>query len=182
MKLLLVRHAQTIAAEGQCYGRTDVSVLPELTRAAAGRVAPALPAGVGMTCSPLTRCTDLAHAISTLRPDLRHRPDPRIAEMDMGAWEEGPWDAIDRAEFDTWTREFADTRAGGTGESTRQFMRRVGEAFDEWRADGRDAIWVTHAGVIRAVWLLREGLRCVERADQWPSQPIGFGECVTIEA
>ncbi|MDM0072965.1 histidine phosphatase family protein [Variovorax sp. J2P1-59] len=182
MKLLLVRHAQTTAAEGQCYGRTDVPVLPELTLAAAERVVPVLPHGVEMACSPLARCADLAQAISALRPDLRARPDPRIAEMDLGAWEERPWSSIDRAEFEAWTRDFADTRAGGSGESTRQFMQRVGEAFDEWRAGGRDAIWVTHAGVIRAVWLLRDGVRSVERGDQWPAQPIAFGECVTIEA
>jgi len=35
MKLLLVRHARTIAADGFCYGRTDVPVLPEATRAVA---------------------------------------------------------------------------------------------------------------------------------------------------
>jgi alpha-ribazole phosphatase len=181
MRLVLVRHAQTTAAVGQCYGRTDVSVLPEVTLAVAERVAPVLPGGVEMACSPLTRCADLARAICALRPDLRPRPDPRIAEMDLGVWEERPWSAIDRAEFEAWTRDFADTRAGETGESTRQFMQRVGEAFDGWRASGRDAIWVTHAGVIRAVWLLRDGMRCVERGDQWPARPIAFGECVTIE-
>ncbi|MDM0103832.1 histidine phosphatase family protein [Variovorax sp. J22R24] len=182
MKLLLVRHAQTTAEEGQCYGRTDVPVLPEVTLAVAERVAPMLPLDVAMACSPLMRCSELARALSVLRPDLSPRPDPRIAEMDMGAWEGGPWTAIDRAEFETWTREFADTPAGRIGESTRQFMRRVGEAFDDWHAGGRDAIWITHAGVIRAVWLLRDGTRCVDHADQWPSQPIAFGECVTIEA
>ena len=181
MKLLLVRHAQTIAADGLCYGRADVPVLPAVTRAVAECVAPGLPPGLAMACSPLARCTDLAQAISVLRPDLSPRPDPRIAEMDLGAWEERPWATIDRAELEAWTRDFADGRAGGSGESTRQFMQRVGEAFDDWRDSGRDAVWVTHAGVIRAAWLLREGVRCVERADQWPGQPIAFGEWVTIE-
>ncbi|MGJ7508844.1 histidine phosphatase family protein [Variovorax sp. GT1P44] len=182
MKLHLVRHAQTTAPEGQCYGRTDVAVLPELTLAAAERVAPLLPADIEMRSSPLMRCDDLARAILALRSDLRVRTDPRIAEMDMGAWEGGAWTAIDRAEFEHWTRNFADTRAGGNGDSTRQFMQRVGEAYDEWLARGHDAIWVTHAGVIRAVSLLHGGLRCVERADQWPAHPIAYGACVTIEA
>jgi alpha-ribazole phosphatase len=182
MKLLLVRHAQTTAADGLCYGRTDVSVLPEVTRAAAERIAPQLPAGVPLTCSPLSRCADLAQAVIALRPDLRVNHDPRLAEMDLGDWEEQPWSAIDAAEFETWTRDFADTRAGGSGESTRQFMLRVGEAFDAWRAGGRDAVWITHAGVIRAAWLLRDGMRCVERSDQWPTRPIAFGECVNIES
>jgi alpha-ribazole phosphatase len=140
-----------------------------------------LPAGLVLTCSPLSRCAELARAIVALRPDLRMFHDPRLAEMDLGEWEEQLWSAIDTAEFETWTRDFADTRAGGSGESTRQFMQRVGEAFDAWRAGGRDAVWVTHAGVIRAAWLLSDGMRCVERSDQWPARPIAFGECVSIE-
>ncbi|WP_077002668.1 histidine phosphatase family protein [Variovorax sp. KK3] len=181
MKLNLVRHAQTTAATGACYGRSDVDVTPEATQAIAERIAPALPAGIALVCSPLRRCAGLADAIVALRPELSLRVDPRIAEMDFGDWEGHAWSAIARAEFDAWTRDFADARAGGTGESTRAFMQRVGEAYDEWQAAGHDALWVTHAGVIRAVWALREGMRCVERADQWPSRPIGFGEWVVVE-
>jgi alpha-ribazole phosphatase len=181
MKLWLVRHAKPGVAEGLCYGRADVPVPLEATRAVAQSVAPLLPAGVEMRCSPLSRCADLAQALIDLRPDLRMTADPRIAEMDFGEWEQRPWPAIDPRELDAWTRDFADTRAGRSGESTRQFLRRVAAAFDAWHDDGRDAVWITHAGVIRAVWLLRDGLRVVERADQWPKQAIGFGECVTVE-
>lgn len=182
MKLLLVRHARTTAVDGFCYGRTDVSVRPEVTRAVAESVAPLLPAGVPLTCSPLSRCADLARTLIDLRPDLgAPQTDPRIAEMDLGEWEEQLWSAIDPAELDAWARDFADTHAGRSGESTRQFLLRVGEAFDAWRAGGRDAVWITHAGVIRAAWLLRDGIRAIERSDQWPGQTIAFGECVTIE-
>ncbi len=181
MKLLLVRHARTTAVDGFCYGRTDMPVLPEVTRAAAERVAPQLPMNGMLTCSPLSRCAELARTLVELRPDLRVQTDPRIAEMDLGEWEERLWSEIDPRELDAWTRDFADMRAGRSGESTRQFLLRVGEAFDAWRAGGRDAVWVTHAGVIRAAWLLRGGIRAIERADQWPAHPIAFGECVTIE-
>lgn len=181
MKLLLVRHARTTAVEGFCYGRTDVSVLPEVTRSVAQSVAPLLPAGASLTCSPLSRCADLAKSLIDLRPDLAMSTDPRIAEMDLGDWETQLWSAIDPAQLDAWTRDFANMRAGRSGESTRQFLLRVGAAFDAWRAGGRDAVWITHAGVIRAAWLLRDGIRAIERSDQWPGQPIAFGECVTIE-
>ncbi|MBT2321215.1 histidine phosphatase family protein [Variovorax paradoxus] len=181
MKLALLRHAQTEAAPGLCYGRTDVAVAPEAMRALAERIAPQLAQDAKIVCSPLQRCAGLAEAMAALRPGLALRHDARIAEMDLGAWEGGSWSSIDRAELDAWTRDFADARAGGSGESMRQFMQRVGSAFDEWHANGRDALWITHAGVIRAVWLLSEGVRCAERADQWPAQPIAFGEWVVVE-
>ena len=181
MKLVLVRHAETAAATGLCYGRTDVAVWPEAMRKLAGRIAPQLAEDIEeIVCSPLQRCAGLARAIAALRPGLAVRTDARIAEMDFGSWEGRAWSSIDRAEFDAWTRDFADARAGGSGESTRAFMQRVGEALDAWRASGRDALWITHAGVIRAVWLLRDGVRCAERADQWPRQPIAFGEQVSV--
>ena len=181
MKLGLVRHAETTAMPGSCSGRADGGVPAEATRAIAERIAPSLPSGIELVSSPLQRCALLAQAIAALRPELPLRVDPRIAEMDFGAWEGCDWRSIQRAEFDAWTGAFADTRPGGHGESTREIMARVGEAFDEWRAGGRDAMWITHAGVIRAVWLLRDGLRCAERADQWPSRPIAFGEWVVVE-
>jgi alpha-ribazole phosphatase len=181
MKLLLLRHARTLAADGLCYGRLDVPVHPALTREAAERVAAGLPASLALRHSPLVRCHDLALALAALRPELQPTAEPRIAEMDFGDWEDRPWSSIARAEFEAWMAAFADRPAGGSGESTRAFMQRVGGAFDDWRAGGRDALWVTHAGVIRAVELLHTGQRCVERGDQWPSRPIAFGELLTVE-
>jgi alpha-ribazole phosphatase len=181
MKLLLVRHPRTAAADGLCYGRTDLPALRQTTRTVAARVAPRLPADVALTCSPLSRCTALAQVLTELRPGSRVVIDARLAEMDFGAWEAHRWADIDHDELDAWTRGFAHTRAGGGGESTGDFLRRVGSAFDAWRSGGRDAVWITHAGVIRAAWLLNAGSRAVERADQWPNRPIAFGECVTIE-
>lgn len=181
MKLGLVRHAETDAAAGLCYGHSDVAVPPEAMRTLAERIAPQLAEGIEIVCSPLQRCAGLAEAIARLRPGIALRTDARIAEMDFGSWEGRSWSSIERTEFDAWTRSFADARAGGCGESTRAFMQRVGEAFDDWRGAGRDALWITHAGVIRAVWLLRDGVRCAERADQWPARPIAFGEHLTVE-
>jgi len=176
--LWLLRHAQVDCAPGQCYGASDVPALAEATRDAAVRAARVLPADVPLRSSPLQRCTDLAQA---LRPAHALITDARLAEMNFGGWEGGPWSAIARHEFDAWTADFGDGRAGGHGESTRQFMARVGTAFEEWRAAGEDAIWVTHAGVMRAVLLWRAGTRHVVRADQWPSQQIGFGEVLRID-
>jgi len=36
-------------------------------------------------------------------------------------------------------------------------------------------VWITHAGVIRAATLLTQGLRQVQRADQWPIAAPAWG-------
>jgi len=181
MKLWLVRHARTDAAPGLCYGATDVCVPAEATRAVAEAVVSCLPVGIALAHSPLRRCAELAQAIGTLRPDLMVRADARLAEMDFGGWEGRPWSSIARVEFDAWTCNFAEGVAGGHGESTARFMQRTGAAFDEWRASGQDAVWVTHAGVMRAVQLLNRGVRRVDDVAQWPSEPIDYGACQLIE-
>lgn len=182
MRLWLIRHAPVDAAPGLCYGASDLPAQADETQRAAIAMAHRLPRGIALHSSPLRRCTALAQAIGALRPDLEDpRLDPRLAEMDFGAWEMQPWQQIPRADIDAWTADFADEPAGG-GESTRIFMRRVGVAWDAWRATGRDAAWVTHAGVIRAVWLLQRGVRCPRDAAEWPVQPIAHGEWLTVEA
>ena len=86
MTLWLQRHAAVLCAPGLCYGATDVAADVAATQAAAEDIARALPAGVPLWTSPLSRCTQLAAAIEVLRPDLgRARPDARLAEMHFGA-------------------------------------------------------------------------------------------------
>ena len=182
MKLWLLRHAPVVAEPGHCYGATDLAAHADLTQAAAQAVAAHLPDGLALHCSPLQRCRALASAIEALRPAQgRFETDLRLAEMSFGNWETRPWSAIARADIDAWMHDFADARAGGSGESTRQFMQRVGAAWDDWRRSKRDALWVTHAGVIRAVWLLQQGVRVAERAADWPTREIVLGSWQCIE-
>ena len=183
MKLWLLRHAPVDAAAGLCYGATDLSCVVGSTEAMAATIAPLLPAEIAVHSSPLQRCAALADAIARARPDLSPpRIDGRLAEMNFGAWEGQAWDAIARSDFDVWMGDFAHARAGAHGESTALFMARVGAAWDDWLGSKRDALWVTHAGVMRAVLLLQRGVRCPANASEWPSQPIAFGEWLTIDA
>ena len=181
MKLWLLRHAPVIAQAGLCYGATDLAAHAHDTAATAARIASELPGGIAVVTSPLMRCKSLAEAIVALRPDLSLTVNERLAEMDFGAWEGRAWKAIPRGEFEAWTAGFTDTRPGD-GETVREFMRRVEGAWADWRNGGVDAVWVTHAGVMRAASLLHAGIRCPADAAQWPSFAIEFGECRTIEA
>ena len=181
MRLWLLRHAPVIAEAGLCYGATDLAAHAHDTTAVAARIASELPHGIALVTSPLVRCKGLADAIAALRPDLVPAIDPRLAEMDFGQWEGRPWKAIPRAEFEAWTAGFADARPGD-GETVREFMQRVEGAWAAWRSGGVDAVWVTHAGVMRAATLLQAGIRCPDGAAQWPSFAIAFGECRMVEA
>lgn len=184
MKLWLQRHAPVLGdaslCAGLCYGATDWPADPARTRTAAQAIAPRLPAGIVLVSSPLRRCTVLADAIAEAVGGAAVRRDARLAEMDFGAWEGQRWDAIDRTALDAWTADFADHRVGGA-ESVRAFMARVAAAWDAWRADGAETLWVTHAGVIRAAMLLHAGVRCPMRSADWPREALPFGRWWQLE-
>ncbi|MGH8847776.1 MAG: histidine phosphatase family protein [Polaromonas sp.] len=180
MKLWLARHAQPLVAPGICYGRLDVAADADATAECARQLAAHLPKGIRVVSSPLQRCEQLAQALQGLRPDLAYTTDPRLQEMDLGLWEGRAWQAIAQAELQAWTRHFADYAAGGSGESVTAFMARVASVFDELQGSD-DTLWVTHAGVIRAVELLAQGLRQIERADQWPVDAPDYGQWRTLD-
>ncbi|MDB5843555.1 MAG: Phosphoglycerate mutase [Polaromonas sp.] len=193
MKLWLVRHAQLLIGSGICYGRLDLPADAGATAECARQLAALLPAGLRVIASPLQRCEQLAHALSAQRPDLAYKTDARLQEMDFGRWEGRAWQAIDRGELEAWTGDFANYAVGHDGESVTRFMARVASAFDALGANTEpqtltptlsqrareqtsDALWITHAGVIRAACLLAQGIRHVERADQWPLDAPKYGQ------
>lgn len=180
MTLWLVRHAQPLIAPGLCYGRLDVAADADASAECARQLAMELPAGIRVLASPLQRCQQLARALQALRPELAFHSDARLQEMDFGRWEGCAWDAIDPAELQAWTDDFAHHAVGGTGESVAAFMARVGSAFHEC-PPGDNLLWITHAGVIRAATLLAQGLRQIEHARQWPLQAPKYGQWQTLE-
>jgi alpha-ribazole phosphatase len=183
MKLWLLRHAKVTCDPGLCYGASDVPADLALTRAAAEAAAALLPVGLSVWVSALGRARQLADALHTLRPDLAPTViDPRLNEMDFGCWELQPWDGIPRVAFDAWLADFAHARFGGV-ESTQQVIDRVADALDAQRKQAADraveeAVWITHAGVIRAVqYTLAHGRAPIRDVSQWPRdapQPGGW--------
>jgi len=156
----------------------DVAADALATRAAAQALAQALPQGVQVTSSPLQRCEQLAQEIYGLRPDLTYKVDCRLAEMNFGRYEGQRWDSIARDAYDAWTTDFWQHRFGGA-QSVAEFMTRVQAAWDEAALTGKQAIWITHAGVIRAASLLAQGVCRVDCAQGWPQTAPAFGQwCV----
>ena len=148
MQLILVRHTRPLVAGGVCYGVTDLDLAPTFDDEAA-RVIEELPPVQRLVTSPLQRCRRLAERIGAAQ-SLVPVVDPRLREMDFGAWEGVPWDAIPRAEMDAWAADFLHARPHG-GESVHMLYERARSAIADCRATGFSHIVVTHAGVIKAV-------------------------------
>ena len=173
--LFLVRHAQPLVDAGICYGQLDMGADANATLSCAQALAKVLPPGIIVVTSPLQRCEQLAHALLGEKPDLTIKMDTRLQEMNFGTWEGQAWADIARAELTAWTTDFASYQPGGNGESVAQFMVRVASAFDELPS-AADTLWITHAGVMRAVELIAAGQRQLQRADQWPIVAPAYGQ------
>lgn len=183
-RLWLVRHAQPLVAPGLCYGASDVPADAGATRQAAERLAQQAPAHALVWVSGLRRAQQLADALLQLRPDLGSpQVDARLNEIDFGCWELQAWDRIERASYDAWTADFARHRFGGR-ESVLELLTRVQQALADahtQRGAGRELIWVTHAGVIRAVHYLASQPTGLPQASDWPQQAPAFGEWTTLD-
>jgi alpha-ribazole phosphatase len=183
MKLWLLRHARVTLEAGLCYGASDVPADLALTRAAAEAAAARLPRGLRVCVSGLGRAQQLARELQALRPDLGPAvTDPRLNEMDFGHWELQPWDAMPRAAFDAWMADFAHHRFGGA-ESTQQIIERVADALDDLRTQAvGEAVWVTHAGVIRAAqYVATHGRGPIRYASQWPREAPAPGGWMALD-
>ena len=166
MILHLIRHPRPLGVAGICYGRLDIPA--ENAIAEAARLRHELPSGLPVWSSTLARCRALA-------AELHRQPriDARLAEMNFGAWEGRPWDAIPRAELDAWAADVGGYAPPG-GESPRDLQRRALEFVDG--LDVPEAIVVTHAGVIRVLLAHWRGLP----PDEWPQLVFGYGSLTTI--
>jgi alpha-ribazole phosphatase len=183
MKLWLLRHARAELPAGLCYGASDVPANAQHNLQAAHALAPLLPKGTTVWVSGLQRAQQLARALRTLRPDLpRPHTDARLNEMNFGCWELMPWNDIARQAFDLWMADFAHHRFGGV-ESTQQVIDRVATALLSQQAtSGEHAVWITHAGVIRAVqFIITHGHTPICHVNQWPTEAPGPGEFLCVE-
>lgn len=180
MTLFMVRHAQPLIEKGICYGQLDMPADASATQACAEQLSHVLPRSMTVITSPLQRCEHLAPILIGLQPDLTYKTDHRLQEMDFGQWEGRPWADIAQAELQAWTDDFANYRAGLTGESVSQFMARVAAAFDALDPT-KDTLWITHAGVIRAATLLAQGVCHISAANQWPMAAPAYGQWCKLE-
>lgn len=183
MTIWLVRHAKPLVEKGLCYGRLDVSANQTLTEIATDELINALSESSGvklLLTSPRRRTKQLANLLAE-RLNLDPLEEPRLAEMDFGEWEGRLWADIPKSAIDLWTEDFNNHAFGG-GESTGQLLDRVWQLMKNAKNRNEDQIWVTHAGVIKAVqFLINTGEPYIKSAADWPLETTNFGDWITVD-
>ncbi len=156
-RLLLVRHQPTALAPGTCYGRLDAGLHPDSLAALpalADHLARARPARVWS--SPARRCLLLARAVAE-RAGAALVTDPRLRELDFGAWEGLPWTAVPRPELDRWAADPLGFAPPG-GEGGAALLARVRAVAAELARGRGVQVVVSHGGPLRLLPSLLRGL------------------------
>ena len=154
LKVILLRHGETAYnADGNRYcGRTDVA-LTEKGLSQAAKVCEALknvPVDA-VYASPLKRARKTAEIASGNRPVIT---DERIIEADFGFWEGKTKEEFNAEKPELWQRWMNDpqtTRAGGTGETGGEIVKRVNSFFKDMlvRHNNQTIMVVGHNGINR---------------------------------
>ena len=168
MALHLIRHTRPRIAEGVCYGRLDLDVSDTFPVEAQQVQSKLENTYSNVFVSPLRRCLKLAEYLN-----LSFEVDHRIQEMNFGDWEGVPWSDIDPAQINAWADDIVGYRVPG-GERFQDVMDRVGKFLSE--LPGGENLLITHSGVIKACWALREGVR----VDIAAKRSMGFGDYLSI--
>jgi alpha-ribazole phosphatase len=116
-------------------------------RAIVSTVAGAGADAVQVWTSPATRCLVVAETVArALGTDLL--VDPRLQELDFGAWEGVEWDSVPRASLDAWAADPIDFAPPG-GESGKALLARMRAVHQAIVAARRDCIIVSHGGPLK---------------------------------
>lgn len=173
-RLFLVRHPRPDVPAGLCYGAADVPIddahLAELLDA----LPQVLPSSADLYSSPLTRCLRLARGLRAAgfaEPTV----DARLREMDFGRWEGRRWTDLPRVEIDAW-RDDLERYVPPGGEPLAALAARA-RAFVDALPAGRDAVVVTHAGVIQTLLRVLWG----RPLSEFGGTRIDYGQVVRIE-
>jgi broad specificity phosphatase PhoE len=144
-RLILVRHGQsTHNAQARLQGQADPP-LSDAGRAEAELLRPALPAFEDdrVVTSDLQRAAQTAALLGY--PGARR--EPRLREIDVGAWEGRSLSDFPPGPETAWR---GGPLKAPDGESWAELQSRVGQALDELIASGGTWLVVCHGGVVRA--------------------------------
>lgn len=152
--IILVRHGVTAAATGMCIGQLDTP-LSAIGRTAAiemgKRWSGLLPKR--LFSSDLQRARDTA-ALLIGNTDIEPLVEPRLREIDLGAWQGRQWNDIYHSEPEQLARWGEDwlTYAPSGGETAVQLYTRVADWYHDLQlAERVPTLVVAHAGSLAAL-------------------------------
>lgn len=148
MTLYLIRHGATAATENRLYcGSTDLP-LSHAGAAALQKQRMSFP-GARFITSGMKRTEE---TLRLLFGDVPFQPEPRLREMSFGAFEMRGYSALKNdPAYEAWITGDNEANVPPGGESGAQMRARALEALAEILAAERDAVVVTHGGVIAAI-------------------------------
>lgn len=145
--LHVYRHPPIANPAGLCYGRYDIPLAKDWQQA----VAKTRPSGDPRSpclSSPASRALTYAQWLWPQRPICI---EPRLQELDFGAWEGRPWSAIAPSQVDHWQQDLWRHSAPG-GESIQQMSARLDRLLIELSltsAHAPELCLVSHHGVLK---------------------------------
>jgi alpha-ribazole phosphatase len=156
MRIALVRHPAPLIAPGICYGRLDVGLDPA-GQEQVGRLAsdPDLHGANRVWSSPARRCRAPAEAIAAAL-GVPLTVDPRLQELDFGAWEGRSWNAVARADLDRWAASPLTFTPPG-GETGAALVARVTGFYATLCELRQDCAVVSHGGPLKVLAALLAG-------------------------
>ncbi|TGM05488.1 histidine phosphatase family protein [Leptospira jelokensis] len=196
MDLYLIRHPETVAPKGTCYGRTDFPLKFPVEDTADVTFSYLPPNFDHFISSPAPRAMKLAKALYTKyspnqNPDESHiQTDTRLLEMDFGDWDGKLWEEIPRKETIPWMKDFVNARTPN-GEAFTDLIHRVDLFLQDWKENGNlrqlwentnkqklnEMIVVCHSGPIRAILCRINGIPHEEAF----KSPVDFGSVHKIK-
>lgn len=177
-RLYLIRHGSTPANEQHLYcGSTDLPLSETGLRALRG-LKPGY-SGVEAARFVTSGMRRTEQTLDCLFGPVSHTCDPRLREMDFGAFEMHSYEQLkDCPEYQAWITGDNEAKVTPGGESGNGMKDRVLEALRELQAAGTDTVVVTHGGVIAAIM---ERLFPGEGKNRYQWQP-GPGRGYVIDA
>ena len=149
MTILLIRHGKTAANEQHLYcGSTDLPLSKNGRRELEGKRLP-VPHNCRYLSSGMLRANE---TLELLFPGVAYEAVPGLREVDFGKFELGSYEQLQYdPDYIAWITgdNMANTPPGG--ESGNAMTARVIAAFREIAEEGRNAVIVTHGGVIAAI-------------------------------
>jgi alpha-ribazole phosphatase len=156
--LIVIRHPPVLDRD-LCYGQSNPPCVVsdvELRVLHQQLEEIAVPAQRKLWTSPAERCLLVTRSLER-KYALQAAPDARLWELSMGAFEGKRYSGLEKdATFIHWMSNWQ-TASTPNGESLAQLVERVGQFCSELQAETKHLV-VAHAGVIRALWVLSEGL------------------------